>query len=97
MTVDVNRRVLPGFALSLGYTLFYLSLVVLVPMGAGFLKASTLSFDALTRLSLVLGIYKSLQLLYPDPPFSDRWIRLPNSHPLFGGRRPQFTGRTDGL
>src|SRR6185295_14963855 len=46
MTVDVNRRVLPGFALSLGYTVFYLSLMVIVPMAAGFLKAATLSFDA---------------------------------------------------
>lgn len=44
--VDVNRRVLPGFHLSLGYTVFYLSLVILIPMGAGFLKASTLSADA---------------------------------------------------
>jgi sulfate transport system permease protein len=42
----VNRRVLPGFALSLGYTMFYLSLVVLVPMAAGFWKASSLSLDA---------------------------------------------------
>jgi sulfate transport system permease protein len=46
MTVDVNRRVLPGFSLSLGYTIFYLSLMILVPMGAGYLKASTLSLDA---------------------------------------------------
>lgn len=44
--VDVNRRVLPGFRLSLGYTVFYLSLVILIPMGAGFLKASTLSANA---------------------------------------------------
>src|SRR5882724_8028259 len=40
---DVNRRVLPGFALSLGYTLLYMSLLVAVPLGAGFLKASHLS------------------------------------------------------
>src|SRR5262249_17820019 len=46
MTVDINRRVLPGFSLSLGYTIFYLSLVVLIPMSAGFWKASTLSLDA---------------------------------------------------
>ena len=46
MTADVNRRVLPGFALSLGYTMFYLSLVVLVPMAAGFWKASSLSLEA---------------------------------------------------
>ena len=42
---NVNRRVLPGFSLSLGYTLFYLSLLVLVPMAACFIKACSLSFD----------------------------------------------------
>src|SRR5580765_6887830 len=41
---DVNRRVLPGFSLSLGYTMLYMSLLILVPLGAGFLKASHLSF-----------------------------------------------------
>jgi len=49
MTTDVNRRVLPGFALSLGYTLFYMTLLVVIPIGAGFLKASSLSFDAFWR------------------------------------------------
>jgi sulfate transport system permease protein len=43
---DVNRRVLPGFALSLGYTLFYMTLLVGIPIAAGFLKASNLSLDA---------------------------------------------------
>jgi antitoxin Xre/MbcA/ParS-like protein len=55
----------------------------------------TLSFDALTRLSLIIGIYKSLQILYPEPEFADRWVRLPNSHELFGGR-PALTLMTDG-
>jgi sulfate transport system permease protein len=41
--IDVNRRVLPGFSLSLGYTLLYMSLLVAIPLGAGFLKASSLS------------------------------------------------------
>ncbi len=45
MTTDINRRVLPGFGLSLGYTLLYMSLLVAIPLGAGFLKASSLSFD----------------------------------------------------
>ena len=45
-----------------------------------------LPFDTLTRLSLVLGIYKSLQVLYPEAAFADAWVRMPNSHPLFGGR-----------
>jgi sulfate/thiosulfate transport system permease protein len=42
---SVNRRVLPGFSLSLGYTVFYLSLLVLLPIAACFFRASTLSFD----------------------------------------------------
>jgi sulfate transport system permease protein len=40
----VDRRVLPGFSLTLGYTVFYLSLLVLLPIMACFLKASSLSF-----------------------------------------------------
>ena len=44
--IDVNRRVLPGFRLSLGYTLFYLTLLVLIPLTACFLKAAALPFDA---------------------------------------------------
>jgi len=41
-----TRRVLPGFGLSLGFTLAYLSLIVLVPLAAVFLKTATLSFSA---------------------------------------------------
>jgi sulfate/thiosulfate transport system permease protein len=40
---NVNRRVLPGFSLTLGYTVFYLSLLVLLPIAAVFLKAGSLS------------------------------------------------------
>ncbi|HNR34177.1 MAG TPA: sulfate ABC transporter permease subunit CysT [Candidatus Hydrogenedentes bacterium] len=42
-----KQTVLPGFGLAGGYTLFYLCLIVLIPLGAMFLKASTLSWDAL--------------------------------------------------
>ena len=42
---NVNRTVLPGFSLSLGYTVFYLSILVLLPISACFLKASSLSFE----------------------------------------------------
>ena len=41
-----RRRVLPGFGLSLGYTIVYLSLLVLIPLSAVFLKSSTLGVDA---------------------------------------------------
>jgi sulfate transport system permease protein len=39
-------RVLPGFHLSLGFTLFYLCLIVLIPLSAVFLKTFTMSWDA---------------------------------------------------
>jgi sulfate/thiosulfate transport system permease protein len=39
----VNRRVLPGFRLSLGYATTYLGLLVLIPLAACFWKASELS------------------------------------------------------
>jgi hypothetical protein len=55
----------------------------------------TLSFDTLTRISLVIGIYKSLQILYPEPEFADHWVRMPNSHELFGGR-PALALMVDG-
>ncbi|MBX9678212.1 MAG: sulfate ABC transporter permease subunit CysT [Gemmataceae bacterium] len=38
-----SRRVLPGFSLSLGITLAYLSLLVLLPLSAAFIKAAGLS------------------------------------------------------
>ena len=33
------HRVLPGFGLSLGFTLAYLSLIVLIPLAAVFIKS----------------------------------------------------------
>jgi len=42
--------------------------------------------DTLERLSNLLGIYKSLQILLPDSAAADAWVREPNSAPPFGGR-----------
>jgi hypothetical protein len=42
--------------------------------------------DTLERLSYLLGIYKSLQILLPDERAADAWIRKPNSAAPFGGR-----------
>jgi len=39
-----KNRVLPGFKLTLGFTLFYLGLIVLIPLTAVFIKTSTLSW-----------------------------------------------------
>ena len=51
-------------------------------------RSGVLSLDTLTRISLALGIYKALHILYAEPAFADRWMQLPNANPLFGGRTP---------
>jgi hypothetical protein len=63
-------------------------------------QVGTLSYDALTRVSLVLGIYKALHILYPDAALADAWVKLPNANPLFGGKPPvalMIDGGIDGL
>lgn len=60
-------------------------------------SSGTLSFDTLTRISLVLGIYKALQLLYPEPALADAWVRMPNSNVTFGGRPPLDVMTGDGI
>jgi hypothetical protein len=42
--------------------------------------------DTLERLSLLLGVWKSLQILLPEPAAADSWVRQPNDAPGFGGR-----------
>jgi hypothetical protein len=49
-------------------------------------KAGALGRDVLERISYILGIYKALQILFPEGELADRWIRKPNEAPLFGGR-----------
>ena len=45
-TLLKRHSVLPGFDLALGFTLSYLSLVVLIPLAAVFLKTSTMTWAA---------------------------------------------------
>ena len=44
MSVSSRRRVLPGFRLSLGFSWFYLGLIVLIPLSSLFLKTFTLTW-----------------------------------------------------
>lgn len=44
-----RRSVLPGFGLTLGYTVLYLSLIVLIPLSALFFNAATATWDHLWR------------------------------------------------
>jgi sulfate transport system permease protein len=56
-----HKNVLPGFNLSLGYTIFYLSLIVLIPLSAAFIKTTELSlheFWAVVTAPRVLASYK---------------------------------------
>ncbi len=44
MAYGLRRRVLPGFGLSLGFALIYLSLIVLIPLSAVFFKTATMTW-----------------------------------------------------
>ncbi len=46
-----------------------------------------LDVDRLTRVSLLVGIFKALNVLYSEA-LADRWIHLPNTNRLFGGVTP---------
>jgi len=47
-------------------------------------QGGSLSRDEFERVSYVLGIYKGLQVLFPDNPQADAWIKKANE--AFGGR-----------
>jgi len=51
------------------------------------LKGRTLDQDTLTRISLLVGIFKALNILY-SPKLADAWMRLPNVNPIFRGLSP---------
>ncbi|UGQ48419.1 antitoxin Xre-like helix-turn-helix domain-containing protein [Massilia endophytica] len=46
-----------------------------------------LEVDRITRISYLLGIYKSLHIIYGDK-LADEWVSLPNRNAIFGGRSP---------
>ncbi|HEY0180273.1 MAG TPA: MbcA/ParS/Xre antitoxin family protein [Dokdonella sp.] len=49
-------------------------------------RDATLGRDVLERISYVLGIYKDLQILFPEAERADAWVRKPNAAPTFGGQ-----------
>jgi len=42
--------------------------------------------DVLIRISDVLKIYRALRVMFPNGENADRWVRRPNSNPIFGGK-----------
>lgn len=59
-----RSRVLPGFGLSLGFTLAYLSLIVLIPLSAVFIRSLGIGWDGLWEILSSERILKSLQLSF---------------------------------
>ncbi|MEY2631505.1 MAG: sulfate transporter permease subunit CysT [Pseudomonadota bacterium] len=51
MAKAANQRVLPGFGLSLGYTLVYLSILILLPLGGMVLKTSSLGLGQIIDIA----------------------------------------------
>jgi hypothetical protein len=47
----------------------------------------SLDQDKLLRISYLIGIFKSLNILYSQR-LADQWMQLPNSNPVFAGRTP---------
>ena len=90
--IDVNRRVLPGFRLSLGFALFYLSLLVLLPLTACILKAATLSFGdfvaavwtprARAAYALTVGTSLAAALINVGLGFIVAWVLVRYEFPL---------------
>jgi len=59
-----SNRVLPGFGLSLGYTLVYLSLIVLIPLSAAFIKTAQLSWDQFFAVVTAPRVMASYRLTF---------------------------------
>jgi hypothetical protein len=47
----------------------------------------TLDQDRLTRISLLTGVFKALNILYSKK-LADSWVQLPNANPMFEGAAP---------
>jgi len=52
--------------------------------------------DRLTRVSLLIGIYKALNILYGQK-LADAWMALPNTNPMFGGDSPLSYAKKGGI
>jgi sulfate/thiosulfate transport system permease protein len=59
-----RRQILPGFGLSLGFTVVYLSLIVLVPLAALFIKASGIGIDGFVHTMLTPRVLAAFQLSF---------------------------------
>jgi sulfate transport system permease protein len=59
-----SRRIFPGFNLSLGYTIVYLSLIVLIPLAAVAFKAGTLGWESFWQVVTAPDVVASYKLSF---------------------------------
>jgi sulfate transport system permease protein len=59
-----SRSVLPGFDLALGLTIFYLSLIVLIPLGAAFLRTTAMTWPAFVETVTSPRVVASYKLTF---------------------------------
>ncbi|MFT3857167.1 MAG: sulfate ABC transporter permease subunit CysT [Aquabacterium sp.] len=63
-TLLKRHSVLPGFDLALGFTLFYLSLIVLIPLSAAFLRTTELTWPAFVDVVTSPRVVASYKLTF---------------------------------
>jgi sulfate/thiosulfate transport system permease protein len=61
---NTATRVIPGFSLSLGFTVLYLALVVLIPLSAVFLKTFTMTWEAFWNAVTTERVIASYKLTF---------------------------------
>ena len=64
VTTFKRHSVLPGFNLALGFTLLYLSLIVLIPLSAAFIKTATLSWPEFWAVATTPRVVASYRLTF---------------------------------
>jgi sulfate transport system permease protein len=91
MPAAKNQKVLPGFGLTLGYTVLYLSLIVLIPLSAAFIETAKIGpsgfWEILTRprvlaaLRLSFGLSLAAALLNSAAGLLVAWVLTRYSFP----------------
>ncbi|MEB3766613.1 sulfate ABC transporter permease subunit CysT [Acinetobacter sp. MD2] len=64
------KRVLPGFGLSLGFSLLYLSIIVFIPLSAVFIKSLGIGWNGFIDIVSSARILKALQLSFSTALFA---------------------------
>lgn len=59
-----KHSVLPGFNLTMGFTLLYLSLIVLIPLSATFIKSATLGWEGFWHIITTPRVLASYKLTF---------------------------------